>query len=297
MAATKKSAPGKSRAPGALPDRSRKVGAGEVDAAEVLAQTSAGLVNFVYDHRVAISAAIVGIFAIAGASTLWRHFHENKNEEGIARIYEVTKKLPDDADPLANLGIDLSDVKRSDEEIARRNTAYLEVAQELEKVGDTYASVPAGHLAYLERGRLLKKAGKLDLAVEAFRKALESAGSEPTFQFAALSGLGNTLRDQEKYDEAETVFKQMADLEGFWRQQGLIELGRTQELKNDIAAAIATYKTFLEDFPNAAAADDVAARIETLKAKQAPSGGLNTAQDDDSGAPAGSAASSTDEAH
>ncbi len=270
MAAKNKASKETSRAPGQLPDRSRKAGV-DLDAGEVIAQTSTGLVNFVYDHRVAISAIIIGIFAIAGLSTLWRHHGESKNAEGAARIYEIEKKLPEDDDALAALGIDLSNVERTDEEKAKRQSAFLEVAKELESVGKAYASVPSGHVAYMERARLLKKAGKTDLAIEAYKQALEAAGDEDLFKFAALNGLGNLLVDQGKYDEAEAAFRQMADeLSGVWREQGLYELGRVQEMAGKTEEARKTYETFLENYSGSSWQPDVEKRLAGLKGGQVP---------------------------
>ncbi|MDP1948059.1 MAG: hypothetical protein Q8L77_11230 [Nitrospirota bacterium] len=122
-----------------------------------------------------------------------------------------------------------------------------------------------GHESY-ERGTALKNVGLFKQAAEHF----ETASQDPMYRLKGLAQMGLCLKRTGKQDEAVMAFRralQVPAASSKERVQILYLLGRTLESLGRIPESLETYRWLRRESPQYR---DVAARIESLSARRMP---------------------------
>ncbi len=113
---------------------------------------------------------------------------------------------------------------------------YLEAAKELQLAEEGITGEPYAQLEY-DRGRLFFLMEQWPQAEQAFRNAL-AAAADNTFQGEIMTGLAETLRHEEKYEEARSTFSSVISKTRYASSQpaAQYELAYTIELEEKKAA-------------------------------------------------------------
>ena len=133
--------------------------------------------------------------------------------------------------------------------------------QALEAVAST--GISDGQEAY-ERGTALKNAGLFRQAAEHFEKAAQ----DPAYALKGFAQMGLSLRKSGKQEEAVAAFRralQVPSTSSKEQVQILYLLGRTLESLDRIPEALETYRWLLREAPQYR---DVAMRIESLSIRR-----------------------------
>ena len=123
--------------------------------------------------------------------------------------------------------------------------------------------IPDGHEAY-ERGMVLKNVGLFRQAAEHF----EQAAQDPVYALKGLAQMGLSLKKNGKQEEAVAAFRralQVPSTSSKEQVQILYLLGRTLESLNRIPEALEAYRWLRREAPQYR---DVAMRIESLSTRR-----------------------------
>ena len=176
----------------------------------------------------------------------------NSARDGIAEVlFSISTALNGEADPVYTLlHLRIAGYLRPDHSDALLLTG--DVLQELGQhvlAAETYAGFPPEDPAYVtaEIGRAgaLKSQGRTDAAIEALQALARTNGNIPRVHF----GLGDLLRSEERFDEAEAAYSAAIDLA---KQAGTEDWvlhfyrGICHEQSKDWAAAEADFRKALE---------------------------------------------------
>jgi tetratricopeptide (TPR) repeat protein len=196
-----------------------------------------------------VAAAVVVVVAIAVGATMWHRAQESRGEAALAAATALVQKaMAPDAPPDAR-----------DKAIA----ALDAVLRDHPRFSGT------GQAAY-QLGNLRYAAGAYGPARGAYELALAKGGPSSLRALSAL-GIGYTWEAEKDYAKAarayEAAVKAMPSKE-FLYEDTLLALARAQELGGQPAAAAETYQRVLKEVPDTRRADDLKARLATLKSRQ-----------------------------
>lgn len=151
---------------------------------------------------------------------------------------------------------------------ADASEARAQAAQTIEALLTRYPSARLAQLAAYELGHVRYAERDWGRARAAYELAIAGASS-PTLRTLARAGIGYTWEAERNWTRAAESFQAaLAELKpgDFHYAELLLALGRTQLQAGKTAEAIETYRAFLKEFPSAARADDVRARLARLGA-------------------------------
>jgi tetratricopeptide (TPR) repeat protein len=160
-------------------------------------------------------------------------------------------------------------VRQANDELGRalgefRAGHYANAATQLGEVASHWQSTAPGRIAALYAANAELKAQHLDAAIAGFQ-ALAGANDWPSYlQQEVLLGLGSAMQRKGDSAAAATTFQQAAALEGPYRAGAILGEARCREQLGEKDKARELYQRFQLDFPDAAAAELVAARLQQL---------------------------------
>jgi tetratricopeptide (TPR) repeat protein len=139
----------------------------------------------------------------------------------------------------------------------------------LQGVVEEYPRLSAGSQAAYQLGNLRYAAGQYAMARSAYEAALAKGAAGSLRALAAL-GIGYTWEAEKNWGNAAAAYQ--AVLKGLGPddplyEEGLLALGRAQELGGRPDAALETYQRILKDMPGSARAEDLRVRIASLRSR------------------------------
>ena len=253
------------------PDKSKVVRPGQrqvnrpkasVASGDGILAAAQGIVNFVYDYRIAFLVVIVAIFAAAGAASVWKSHQESKNLEGEEQIARITADLPGQNTASTIFGLAAPPEFSEDDK-----QKLVAAASRLEEVAREYDSFPSGIVAGLERGRLLAEADKYADAVAAYDALLQRhPDMNVAFRFRAMNGKAAAQLAAGHADEAVKTYQALVDQsKGVWREFALLDLAAAQESAGMKSEAIAVLERFTTEFPESVQLESAKSRLARLK--------------------------------
>lgn len=125
----------------------------------------------------------------------------------------------------------------------------------LVEIADDYSLTPSGNLAKFYVGTALLKQGKFEEAI-GYLKGFSS--SDLLVQARAYSLIGDANMELKQYEEAVSYYAKASDYKPNkeFTPTYLLKLGLAQEKANDLDAALETYNTILDKYPNSSASND-----------------------------------------
>jgi TolA-binding protein len=136
----------------------------------------------------------------------------------------------------------------------------------LEVAATTYPNTQAGIIARYHMGAALATLGRHDEAIEAFEDVERRAGTGNLYGRMARLGLADTHVQAGRFDEAITIWKQIADSrdEAMPPDAILMELARAYVAKGDTEEARRTYAEIVDEHPDSIYSVEARAQLENL---------------------------------
>ena len=125
--------------------------------------------------------------------------------------------------------------------------------------------------AYL-LGSMRFSAAQYQQARSSYELARAKAGSKTLAALAALD-IGYCWEEEKNYDAAEKAYQSAikgANPNDFLYEEGMVDIGRSQELAGKRAAAVETYQRLLKDLPDTRRAEEIRSRVANLEAAAKP---------------------------
>jgi tetratricopeptide (TPR) repeat protein len=142
----------------------------------------------------------------------------------------------------------------------------------LQAVIDDYPRLSSvGQAAYL-LGNMRFSAAQYPQARASYEFARARAASKSLAALAALD-IGYCWEAEKNYEAAEKAYQSAitgAKPKDFLYEEGMVDLGRSQELAGKRAAAIETYQGLLRDLPDTRRAEEIRSRVASLQAAAKP---------------------------
>lgn len=125
--------------------------------------------------------------------------------------------------------------------------------------------------AYL-LGSMRFSAAQYQQARASYELARAKAGSKSLAALASLD-IGYCWESEKNYDAAEKAYQlaiRGANPKDFLYEEGMVDIGRAQELAGKRAAAVETYQRLLRDLPDTRRAEELRSRVASLQAAAKP---------------------------
>lgn len=217
---------------------------------EVLAdRLTHGSEDFVKKNR----NVLLGLFAVIAAAVvgglLFYNFHNSKNEEAQAAMFQATHYFEADSLTVALKG-------------DGQHEGFISIVEE-------YGSTKAGNLARFYAGVAYLKQGKYQ---EALNYLEDYKSDDLILQGRALALQGDANLELGKKQEAAELYLKAANYKAneFFSPQYLLKAGMAYEESNNHNAAIEAYDKIIKSYPNTAEVNDAKkykARAELLAGK------------------------------
>jgi tetratricopeptide (TPR) repeat protein len=123
------------------------------------------------------------------------------------------------------------------------------------EIADDYSLTPSGNLAKFYVGTAYLKQGKFEEAIS-YLKGFSS--NDLLVQARAYSLIGDANMELKQYDEAVSFYNKASNYKPNkeFTPSYLLKLGLAQEKASQLEAALETYSTILDQYPNSAASND-----------------------------------------
>ena len=194
-------------------------------------------------------AAIAVVAAVVGVASLIQHQKSARNEEAFNRLYE--------ADHLKELASKEAEAAKTDVLDIMKNwpaDKRKDYEDKLTGVTRDYAGTTAAAVAGLQLARMKVASGDLPGAETIYKDLLAKVHADEStlvFRAMAFEGLGVTLENQKKFDEAAKAFEQAVNeksnplkpLALLGQGRVLTELGKKDQAKQ-------AYEAVLKEYPN-----------------------------------------------
>ena len=185
--------------------------------------------NFAATHKkplaIAGCAVLAGILVLAGVLYSIQNA-ERKASDLLARTLNTYHKMSTD-------GAD----------------GYEAVREDFTKLLKEYPNTNAGKIANFRFAGICYDATKYERAYELYNRALSDYKNDPAMEGLIRNALGRTCIELEKYEEAERLFKEVAELEkSFMEDEALFSLGMITE-KSGRSSHDEFYRDLLEHHP------------------------------------------------
>lgn len=136
----------------------------------------------------------------------------------------------------------------------------------LEALVKEHGDHSAGRIARVYLADLSRRAGDHGRAEELFKEYASKVETDDPLMFLAMEGAGYAAEEQKKLDEAMNWFVKLQELPGkAFDDLALKHQARIHELKGDREAALKTYRTLVEQFPESKLRDFADSRIGVLE--------------------------------
>ena len=202
-----------------------------------------------------ISAVVLGIAVILGATSLYNSFQSGKEDSAAAMLYDAEMELPDPA----GFAISPADALDADQRVEDLRA----VLPEFDKIIAEHGGTVSADIASLEAGHALFEVGDVEGAAERYAQA-ESSKSR-LVRLLAVSAHATALETLEKHDDAAAKFRALADEgSGAIKEYAYVDLVRVQEAAGQAEAAMATCREFETELPDSPLLGDIQDRIRAL---------------------------------
>ncbi len=213
---------------------------------------------------------VIGVIVlVAGliAGVVWYRGKQAEDRASATRVLAVAAA--------ANVRGRVGDAEElADKKLPPPNPIFADEAAQEKTVEDTLAELrgemsdsDAASLGELLEAARQMQAGKFDEAKGAYTSFLQANGDHP-LRFLAHEGLALALEASGDVDAAVAELDKIApDSGGFYRDQALFQKGRMLEGQGKADEALATYKTYVEEYPleqDSLGRDGVVERLEEL---------------------------------
>ena len=162
-------------------------------------------------------------------------------------------------------------VRQANEDLGRaladfREGRYAQAGSQLAEVANRWQSTAAGRIARLYAANADLSADNFESATVSLQDVLSRHDWPPYLQQQALLDLGFALEHKGDTAAAVARYAEAAGLEGPYTAQALLSAARCHEQLGEKDKARELYQRFQREFPDAAEAEIVAAKLEQLPA-------------------------------
>lgn len=128
--------------------------------------------------------------------------------------------------------------------------AYDAVKNDLEEIAATYGNKMGGKLANFFLADSSFAVGEFSRAEVLYRKAIKDFNGDVPFEFLAKSGLGYSLEQQGKHEDAAAIFSEMpSDVGSIMGDEALFALSRQYASMGNTDQQLETAKKLVETYP------------------------------------------------
>lgn len=193
---------------------------------------SGKMMNFIIEHKVAVSSVIGLIFAvviIVSGVTYFSNQEENKSfalmDKALTGYEELEKKDGPEK-------------------------AYEQTQDDFQKIIDQYASRGGGKAARIAFANIAYKAKKFDKSIELYQKAFQELPGSSSLKNMILSSIAYSYEEKKDYQNAEKYFNMIVTgQDSLLKDEAFFNLGRIYAKMENKEKSKEAYKKLIEEYP------------------------------------------------
>jgi len=190
------------------------------------------MMNYIVEHKIAVSSVIGLIFAIIIIIIGVSYFsvqEENKSFALMDKALTAYEKLEKDSGP---------------------EKAFEETQKDFQSIIDQYASRGGGRAARIAFANIAYKAKEFDKAVDLYEKALQDLSDNSSLKNMILSSLGYSYEGKDDYQNAEKYFNMIvAGQDSLMKDDAVFNLGRIYAKMEKQDKSREFYKKLIDEYP------------------------------------------------
>ncbi len=217
--------------------------------------------DWIVTNKMMLIAGGTLVIAIVLAFFGWRWYVESATQKASAAFVQARQIMQARVVPQEGA----EETSLADGTYASEDDKLRAALASLESVKKEFSSSATATLATYFIGECHWKLGEYDKAVAAFEEYLRSAGPSGELSAFAVEGIGATLEDQGKFEEAKQQYRRLTE-EPFvsQRARGQYHLARMEQKLGNAEQAATMFKELMRDFPDTAYARDIQERLSQL---------------------------------